>query len=476
MQDTILILGSGDAAALVAHTLRWREVYSTILPPDSSMELLASLAPRGIVVVGQNAIQQLDRELFDSGLPLLCLDDAALELCAHYGGSQAPLKEERDLTLTPLNGDLLLDGFSNEEGRFFHFAPFALPQCLVPAALAGEDCIAFRHADKPHYGVQYPIERHDPDGAQLLSNFAREICGCNGVWNTDTIIDDCLDVIRTSAEDYDQIVCAVSGGVDSAVCAKLASLAAGDRLHCIFIDTGFFHKDEPQTIISDFQEHMGITVKYLDARQRFLAALSGISREQEKDAAVSTLLRQLLLGEVASFEGKTAVLLGTNLNDLLENSAAGPDADVAAYRVVEPLRKLFKTEVRSLAKALQLPASFAGRQPFPAAGLASRIFGTVTEERLSVLRLAGECFTKEILENGFDRKLRKYYAVLLQSPENPDAYTISLRALQAGRTNASARLPLDLLERVTARILQEVHGVSRVVYDLTPSQSFGEME
>lgn len=480
MQDTILILSHTPAqAALVAHTFRWRQLYSTILHADTPFAHAMEYSPKGLVLTDAETVSRLDPAFFDAGIPILALGQAAAELCLHYGGEAGNrVSASESVELIPRD-EVLFDSISGGERRLKGHSPLTLPENAESILFADEDCIAFRIKDKPIYGIQYPIERHDPDGAQLLSNFAQQICGCGCTWDSDVFIDDSLDEIRKQTEGCEKVVCAVSGGVDSAVCARLTSLAAGSRLHCIFIDTGFFHQDEPETIISDFREYMGIDVKHIDAKERFLHALAGLRGEAEKDGAVSDLIRQIILDELASLGDKTAVVLGTNFNDLLDGYSSAVEGDGAPrlpYPVVEPLKKLFKDEVRRLAQELQMPVSFSGRQSFPAAGLAARIFGEVTAERLEVLRGAERCFTDEILENSFDRRLRKFYAVLLQSPETPNAYSISLRALQAGQTNATARLPFDLLERVTERILSGIHSVSRVVYDLTPSKSSGEMD
>ena len=280
--------------------------------------------------------------------------------------------------------------------------------------------------------------------------------------------------------DYDCVL-GISGGVDSAVCARLVSLAAGSRLRCILIDNGMFHDGEPEFIVREFQENLGITLERIDAQAEFLEAFRGVTDEKKKAQIASERMIQVLARQINAAPDVRTVVLGTNFNDTLFGQSPIPALQKATESrhplFLQPLQNLFKDEIRRLAQALSLPGSLCLRQPFPTSGLASRIFGEVTPERLQVLRAADACLEEEIAESGFERKLWQYYSVLCQSPDMPGYYTIVLRALQAGRTTAtSARLPFDLLERVSQRMLRELPGISRVVYDLTPSRHYVEQE
>ena len=297
----------------------------------------------------------------------------------------------------------------------------------------------------------------------------------------DTIIDLALDEIRQDASSDGKILCAVSGGVDSAVCTRLVSLAAGARLRCILVDNGMFHEGEPELIQREFLENLGISLERIDAQTEFLEALRGVTDEKRKAKIVSERMIQVLARQINDDPEVQTVVLGTNFNDVLFGQtpvAALQNATTERQPIyLQPLQNLFKDEVRRLGQSLSLPASLCLRQPFPTSGLASRIFGEVTEKCLQLVRAADACLAEEIAESGFERKLWQYYSVLCQSPDMPGWYTIVLRALQAGRTTAtSARLPFDLLERVSQRMLRELPGVSRVVYDLTPSRHYGEQE
>ena len=262
---------------------------------------------------------------------------------------------------------------------------------------------------------------------------------------------------------------------------RLASLAVGDRLMCVFVDTGLFRQGESENVISTFMDSLGLVVAHVDASEAFLRALSGVRSRDDKERIAAQLMTQVLIKQLGYDPGIRAIVLGANLNDALFgfSTSAELESVKSAYNlcVCEPVRDLFKEEVRRLATALSLPDSIALRQPFPASGLALRIFGQVTPERLAVLRAADACFSEEIREGGYAKRLWQYYTNLVDSPDQPGAYAVSLRALQVSQGGAmAARLAFDVLERASERIRSEVKGVARVVYDLTPSNHYGEME
>ena len=483
MQDTILVFSRcRDQAGLVARTLRCREVFCLPVAFDLRRDEVLALAPRGLIVITDDyspeALEGFDLELLSCGLPVLALGGAAALMCAHFGGEAAAAACERSAVTLGLRDDLLFEEISGGERMLHGLATLTLPDVLLPIATATEQVIGYRHESLPLYAMQYPIERNDPDAAQMLYNFALSICGATPSWDEDVIIDRAVELIRQSAPEG-RVLCAVSGGVDSAVCAKLTSLAVGDRLKCVFIDTGLFRKREPQTVIETFRESLGIEVELVDASETFLRALGGMNRPQDKERIALQMMSQMLIKQCAADADVRTVVLGTNFNDTFLMPPTAPEmaAGDRTVGVCEPIRSLFKDEVRRLATVLSLPASITGRQPFPSSGLALRVMSSVSAERLHLLRQADAIFREEITSGGHDRRLWQYYATLIESPDAPDSYAVCLRATQAAQGGAlAARLPDDVLEYAAERIRSEVKGVTRVVYDLTPSVHYGELE
>jgi len=481
MQDTILVLSrSSVQAGLIARTLRWREVYCLPLPFETSAQEVLAHAPCGVVVAADggdaDALAGLDAELFSAGVPVLALDGAAAALCARFGGSLQPAACELSGVTLELADEPLFAGIAGGERKLGGFSAMTLPEGLVPVATATQQVIGFKHVSLPIYAMQYPIERNDPDAAQLLENFACGVCGAKAWWMDETIIEQAVESIREAAPEG-RVLCAVSGGVDSAVCARLASLAVGDRLRCLFIDTGLLRRDEPENVIRTFQESLGLTLNYVDAHESFLRALSGVNSPADKERIASQLMTQVLI-RCLTPDIRT-IVMGTNFNDTLFGQSPTAELDVGDHpvRACEPVRLLFKDEVRRLASALSMPSAIVDRQPFPSSGLALRVVGGVTAEKLALLRSIDACFTEEILAGGQERRLWQFYATLLDSPDAEDGYAVCLRATQAAQGGAqSARLPFDLLERATERILETSPRISRVVYDLTPSVHYGELE
>ncbi len=481
MQEPVVVFCKDRSTAwLICRLLRWRQVASLSMPYDTPLEKLLAMNPKGLILSapldGPGIMDGLDGRILDCGLPVLALNGVAAALCTLSGGQVSPVLYSTTAVPLTLADHPLFQEMDATGCGVRTLAPLTIGEGMLPIATAGEDVIGYALNSKPVYGLQYSIERNDPDASQILTNFAYTICKCRADWNEDNMIGQAIDTIREGAPEGGQVLCAISGGVDSAVCAKLASMALGDRLSCLFVDTGLFRQGEVHHVITEFQESMGIPVACINARERFLEALAGLTGAEEKENTASQLMRRILNEYLQQHPELCGLVMGTNYSDVLSNELTGSPVD-EAIATLEPIRFLFKDEVRRLAAAVGLPASITNRQSFPSSGLALRIYGTVTEQRLNLLRSADACLLDEIQEAGLDKRLWQYYATLVESPDAPGQHTICLRAIQSSQNKGlAARLPFDLLERATARILAEVPNVSRVVYDLTPSKRYGMME
>jgi len=486
MQDNILILGNDPSlAGLIAHTLRSQQVYALPMPLDTPLQEGLAGGPKGIILAPNPAKKEEmslpDLAYLSAGIPILALGSLAVSLCLHFGGETTECMVSPQAVTLWLKDHPLFEGMTGGEHVFRDLNYLTLPQNLTPLATATERVIGFVHEQYSLYGLQYPIEHNDPDAAQVLLNFATRLCHAQADWDEHTIIRQAVDQIREVAGE-DRLLCAVSGGVDSMVCAKLAQMAVGDQLHCVFVDTGLLREGEAESVIVSCKETLGLNLYHLDAREAFLRAMAGISSPADKERITLTLLKQLLRKELISDPSLKTLALGTNFNDTLYGDPSGladtqDKPDETGHRLVEPLRALFKEEVRRLGIALSLPPSIVERQAFPSSGLALRIQGEVTQERLSLLRKADGIFVEELRLGGYEKKLWQYYATLWEAPLSPGSYVIVLRALQTAQQSAyTARLPFDLLERTTQRILASMTGVQQVIYDLTPSMHYSQQE
>ena len=482
MQDLIVVLSrrAGDAG-LIARTLRCREFFCLPMPLDTPAEKVLAHQPKGVIITSDpncdETLEGFDVSLLSAELPVLALGGAAACLCVHFGGLAEPAACERSFITLGLMDEALFEGIDSGERMLGGVSVLNLPESLTPIATATERVVGFRHEALPLYAMQYPIERNDPDAAQLLANFAHAICGAQPVWNDEAIIDHAVQLIRETAPEG-RVLCAVSGGVDSAVCAKLTQMAVGDRLVCVFVDTGLFRHEEPQSVITAFMDTMGLVVAHVDAGDSFLRVLSGVTHPADKERIASQLMTQVLIKQLNFDPEIRTIVMGTNFNDKLFGFApVEKEAPIENVCMCEPISSLFKDEVRRLATALDLPPFITNRQPFPSSGLALRVMSSLTAEKLEKLRKADAIFTEEIRQGGADRRLWQYYATLTESPDKPGAYAVCLRATQAANGGAyAARLGFDVLERTAERIREEIPGISRIVYDLTPSAHYGELE
>ncbi len=480
MHDYVILIDlDRSASRAMAIRLRAEQVYCRIMPATVTADEILQQGAQGILLAAKSTGEAAEvphmRAYLQCGLPMLCMGDAALTLCQTLGGSLMPDKTENTVVQVQYSAE---DGLVAplESGERF------LPACRYVsfeegvasvAAATEEGVLGFRAAQRDVWGLAFPLERNDPVGTQLLVNFCKDICGCTLWWSTMAFMDRAKEAIQTAAGDGDAM-CALSGGIDSGVCALLAHLALGDRLHCIFIDTGLMRKGETEQVMAFYHDQMGLDLRLVDASETFFAALEGVVDAGEKERIISTLFRQVLESEIATCPNLKAVIRGTNCADVQNEGLLYSADDASAMTIVEPVRELFKEEIRHVGEVLGMPPTMIQRQPFPGSGLASRIMGPVTQEKLAILREADDIFREEIVQTSQHKRLWQYFAALADSPMPDGGLIVTLRAVQTveGAAAMAARLPSDLLERVTEAILTRFPQVRRVMYDLTPSKRF----
>ncbi len=503
MKNRILILDYGSQfTQLIARRIREERVYCEIHPPTVSIDWIRSWQPRGIVLSGGPA------SVYDEGVPtvdaaLLEMEAPVLGICYGMqliaqlcgGAVVAGKREYGRAELTVHDPDELFEGFHAGEratvwashGDHVETAP---PGFTALAATADLPVAAFRSKKARIWGVQFhPEVAHTPRGDEIISNFLFRICGCEPDWTPGSFIDESVTRVRNRVG-TDHVICGLSGGVDSSVAAALVHRAIGDALTCIFVDHGLLRKGERESVERTFRRHLGIRLEVVDAAEEFLQRLRGVDDPEEKRRRIGeTFIR--VFERTASHAGRDARYLvqGTLYPDVIEStSVRGPSAVIKThhnvgglpedmeFELIEPLRELFKDEVRNVGRELGLPEELVGRHPFPGPGLAIRVLGDVTSERLDVLRDADAIYLDEIHAAGLYDDIWQAFAVLLPVRSvgvMGDARTyenvVALRAVTSrdGMTADWFPFPTDVLGRISSRIINEVPGVNRVTYDVS---------
>ena len=473
MKDMILILNFSQAFAVeTAKRLRAEQIYCRIASGATSAEQIRMLQPRGIILSGEAYAAQgvLDIGVLELGIPVLALGHASHMLLAALGGACAGTAIREKTAAVEYSESALFTDITGGERLLTETLTLMLPPDIEETASASGCTIAFEDATRHLYGVQFELERNDPDGTKLLSNFARDICGCEPWWTAEAMLRETMSRLEQIAEQGGQAVCAVSGGVDSLVAAVLTRRAFGERMTGVFVDTGLMRQDEGAQVQVTCQE-LDIPLVRANRSGEVLDALRGKRGRDEKREVVLACLREEVIRQSASVRDAHTLVLGTHYSDLIHYGSSHAAAwQAGGMAVVEPLADLFKREVRMLAAELGLPQEIAQRKPFPTLGLAGRIPGEVTGERLHALRLAEAIFTDELTEAGLDRKLYKFFPVLAGSDLAMGSEMMILRAVtRSGEMLMPARLPYDVVERAVGRILREAPLIARVLYDETPT-------
>jgi GMP synthase (glutamine-hydrolysing) len=500
--EVIPILDFGSQyAQLIARRVREKGVYSELVRPDISIDELKKLNAKGIILSGgpssvyEPNAPKCDPRIFDLGLPILGIC-YGMQLGAQIlGGHVKPAKarEYGRAKLHVVADDPLVRGLPEEttvwmsHGDQVHELPAdfvalaTTPTCPFAAA---------RHRTRPFYGVQFhPEVTHTPRGDQLFQNFLYDICKCAGSWTMGNFVEQTIRRVREQVGGG-KVICGLSGGVDSSVVAALLHKAIGDQLVCIFVDNGLLRKGERALVESTFRDHFHIDLHTSDAAEQFLSHLKGVIDPQEKRKIIGREFIEVFKREAASIHDARYLAQGTLYPDVIESGHgyAGTAANIKlhhnvgglpaelGFELVEPLRELFKDEVRKVGAVLGLPETLVWRHPFPGPGLAVRIIGDVTPERLRVLRDADEIVLEELTANNLYRKTAQVFAVLLPigtvgvmgDARSYDS-VIAIRAVESQdfMTADWARIPFDVLAEMSNRIINEVRGVNRVVYDIS---------
>lgn len=497
--ELVIVLDFGaQYGQLIARRVRELKVYCEIHPYDTPAGIIVGKRPRGIIFTGGPAsvysegAPRPDPALFDAGVPILGIC-YGMQLMAHLLGGDVRGAVKREYGRAELevdDGSDLLAGWGKQETCWMSHGDLVVappPGFSILAHTPSTPVAAMGDRNRKLFGVQFhPEVAHTPRGTEILSNFLYRICNCHGTWTMSSFVEEQIQRIRETVGDG-HALCGLSGGVDSAVAATLVHRAIGDRLTSVFVDHGLLRKGEAEQVVKEFRDRLGMKLVHVDASERFLGRLAGVTDPEGKRKIIGQEFIRVFEEEASKLGPIDFLVQGTLYPDVIESGTAtaavikthhnvgGLPADMR-LRLIEPLRDLFKDEVRAVSQELGLPDEITWRHPFPGPGLAIRVIGEITPEKLGILREADAIVVDEIKRAGLYRDLWQCFAVLssmksvgVMGDERTYAYTVILRAVTSedAMTADWARLPYDVLERIAARVVNEVPHVNRLVYDVT---------
>jgi GMP synthase (glutamine-hydrolysing) len=491
----------GQYSQLIARRVRECRVYSELVPHTMSVDAMRARRPLGLILSGGPAsvyadeAPQLDPGIYALGVPMLGIC-YGMQLIAHQLDGEVDHTDRAEFGRSELKaeaGSALFEGLPAEQACWMsHRDSVVAPPSgsRVTASSPSAPIAAFEAPDRGLYGVQFhPEVVHTPHGMDILKNFLFHVADAPPVWTPTAVIEEETARIRSQVGS-DRVLCALSGGVDSAVAALLVHRAVGEQLTCVFVDHGLLRKDEAIQVVETFERHFQVPLVHVDARERFLARLEGVTDPEDKRKRIGEEFIRVFEEESRRLGTIRHLVQGTLYSDVIESGGAGDGVAATIkshhnvgglpeemdFELVEPLRMLFKDEVRRVGEELGLPEGMVWRQPFPGPGLAIRIIGEVTEERLELVREADAVLQEEIRRAGLYKDLWQSFCVLpavrsvgVQGDGRTYAYPIVIRAVTSddAMTADWARLPYDLLETISSRIINEIPGINRVALDLS---------
>ncbi len=500
-KEKILILDFGSQVTqLIARRIREQSVYCEIHPYNVPLAVIREFAPKGLILSGGPAsvydkeAPQCDARIFELGVPVLGIC-YGMQLMTHMLGGKVERSLKREYGRAVMALDDIADLFAGFDGSAEVWMSHGdrieqMPQGFMRISHT-EHCpvAAMKDEKRRFYGVQFhPEVVHTPRGEEMLGNFIYSICDCRPVWTMANFIETAVDDIRRKVGNG-KVICALSGGVDSSVVAVLLHKAIGDQLNCIFVNNGLLRKGEADKVVNLFSRHFRINLDYVDATDRFLEKLAGVTDPEQKRKIIGNEFIYLFEEEARKMGRVDYLAQGTLYPDVIESvSTKGPSAVIKSHHnvgglpekmnlsLLEPVRELFKDEVRLLGKELGMPDEVIHRQPFPGPGLAIRCIGEISRDKLDILREADAIVLDEIRKAGLYRDIWQSFAVLLpvktvgvMGDARTYDYTVALRAVNSidGMTADWVKLPYEILGNISSRIINEVKGVNRVVYDIS---------